>query len=80
MCIDLTVGQYGWQGWGSCSKTCGTGTMRRRRHCNRNYCIGGAEVQEKDCYMAPCQTTSKLNMLLHAFLYKHDQKTCQFYF
>jgi len=57
-------GWSAWSAWGSCSKTCGTGTQTRTRTCNNpapanegSDCSGPAS-ETQDCNIAPCPSNT----------------------
>ena len=59
----IADGNWGsWETWGACSKTCGTGSRLRSRHCNDPPAMnGGADCvgdnfEQDYCSQYPCTT------------------------
>ncbi|XP_071484135.1 thrombospondin-2-like [Diadema antillarum] len=56
-CPDEDQGWSEWTEWTSCSLTCGTGTEKRGRSCDRTrYPCNGPSVQTRNCIRDPCVT------------------------
>ena len=82
--LYLADGHWGsWETWQDCSKTCGTGSRLRTRHCNDPPALNGGEecagssFQREPCNDYPCTTTpapGKYKLLVYRYklsIYKH---------
>ena len=62
-CVSADGNWGTWETWGSCSKTCGTGSRLRTRHCNDPPPLNGGEecegnsFQRETCNDYSCTTT-----------------------